>query len=122
MNIINKQEVQEDEITYIIETYNNGTINKYIKPQDIEIEPTPAPITNEDILNAMQASHIQRGHTELNGVSVVIPLELIDVSKAAVQLDVQGTTARYTYALAETALTVAFAEPVSAWINWEVRG
>jgi hypothetical protein len=55
-------------------------------------------------------------------VSVVIPLELIDVSKATVQLDVQGTTARYTYALAEDALTVAFAEPVQAWINWEVRG
>lgn len=121
MNIIDKQEVQEDEITYIIETYNNGTINKYIKPQDIEIEPTPAPITNEDILNAMQASHIQRGHTELNGVSVAIPLEMINVSKAMVQLDVQGCDTPYAYTLAEDALTVAFTEPVQAWINWEVQ-
>lgn len=109
MIIVSKQEIIEEGIAYIVETYDNGTINKYIKSDPPE--PVKRPTTG-----------VQRGHTELNGVSVVIPLELIDVSKATVQLDVQGTTARYTYALAETAMTVAFAEPVSAWINWEVRG
>lgn len=109
MNLINTEEIIENGNTYIVETYDNGTINKYIKSDPPE--PVKRPTTG-----------VQRGHTELNGVSVVIPLELIDVSKATVQLDVQGTTARYTYALAETALTVAFAELVSAWINWEVRG
>lgn len=108
MIIVSKQEIIEEGIAYIVETYDNGTINKYIKSDPPE--PVKRPTTG-----------VQRGHTELNGVSVVIPLELIDVSKATVQLDVQGTTARYTYALAETAMTVAFAEPVSAWINWEVR-
>lgn len=108
MIIVSKQEIIEEGIAYIVETYDNGTINKYIKSDPPE--PVKRPTTG-----------VQRGHTELNGVSVVIPLELIDVSKATAQLDVQGTTARYTYALAETALTVAFAEPVSAWINWEVR-
>lgn len=109
MIIVSKQEIIEEGIAYIVETYDIGTINKYIKSDPPE--PVKRPTTG-----------VQRGHTELNGVSVVIPLELIDVSKATAQLDVQGTTARYTYALAETALTVAFAEPVSAWINWEVRG
>lgn len=108
MNLINTEEIIENGNTYIVETYDNGTINKYIKSDPLE--PVKRPTTG-----------VQRGHTELNGVSVVIPLELIDVSKATVQLDVQGTTARYTYALTEDALTVAFAEPVSAWINWEVK-
>lgn len=108
-NLIKTEEIIENGNTYIVETYDNGTINKYIK-SDPTAPPAKQPV-----------SGVQRGHTELNGVSVVIPLELIDVSKATVQLDVQGTTARYTYALAETVLTVAFAEPVSAWINWEVK-
>lgn len=109
MTLLESKEIIENGHTYIVETYDNGTINKYIKsdPQ----EPVKRPTTG-----------VQRGHTELNGVSVVIPLELIDVSKATVQLDAQGTAARYTYTLTEDALTVAFVEPVQAWINWEVRG
>ena len=109
MNLINKEEVIENGNTYIVETYDNGTINKYIKP-DPPATPAKQPTTG-----------VQRGHTELIGTSVAIPLELIDVSKATVQIDVQGTKACYTYTLEEDALTVAFAEPVSAWINWEVR-
>jgi hypothetical protein len=108
MKLINTEEIIENDSTYIVETYDNGTVNKYIKSDPPE--PVKSPTTG-----------VQRGHTEVNGTSVTIPLELIDVSKATVQLDVQGTTARYTYALAEDALTVAFAEPVQAWINWEVK-
>lgn len=109
MKLINTEEIIENGNTYIVETYDNGTINKYIKSDPPE--PVKQPTTG-----------VQRGHTELNGVSVVIPLELIDVSKATVQLDVQGCDTPYAYTLAEDALTVAFAEPVQAWINWEVRG
>ena len=109
MNLINTEEIIENGNTYIVETYDNGTINKYIKSDPPE--PVKRPTTG-----------VQRGHTELNGVSVVIPLELIDVSKATVQLDVQGCDVPYAYTLVEDALTVAFVEPVQAWINWEVRG
>lgn len=109
MQLIESKEIIENGLTYIVETYDNGTINKYIK-SDPPAEPVKQPTTG-----------VQRGHTEINGVSVTIPLELIDVSKATVQLDVQGATARYTYQLADEALTVTFAESVQAWINWEVR-
>lgn len=110
MNLIDTKEIIENGNTYIVETYDSGTINKYIKP-----EPSAEPVKQP-------TNGVQRGHTELNGVSVVIPLELIDVTKATVQLDVQGCDTPYAYTLAEDALTVTFAEPVQAWINWEVRG
>ena len=110
MQLIESKEIIENGLTYIVETYDNGTINKYIKsdpPAELVKQPTTG---------------VQRGHTEIYGVSITIPLELTDVSKATVQLDVQGATARYTYTLESEALTVTFAEPVQAWINWEVRG
>ena len=110
MNLIDTKEIIENGNTYIVETYGSGTINKYIKPEPSAEPPAKRPTNG-----------VQRGHTELNGVSVVIPLELIDVSKATVQLDVQGCDTPYAYTLAEDALTVAFAEPVQAWINWEVK-
>lgn len=109
MQLINTEEIIENGNTYIVETYDNGTINKYIKSDP------PAELLKQP------STGVQRGHTEVGGVSITIPLELIDVSKATVQLDVQGTEAKYTYTLAENALTVTFAGPVQAWINWEVR-
>jgi hypothetical protein len=33
MNLINTEEIIENGNTYIVETYDNGTINKYIKPE-----------------------------------------------------------------------------------------
>lgn len=107
--IIKTEEIEENGETYIIDTFINGAVVKNIKSEPPE--PIKQPTTG-----------VQRGHTKLIGTSVAIPLELIDVSKAAVQLVVQGTTARYTYTLAEDALTVSFVKPVQAWINWEVRG
>lgn len=111
MKLLETKEIIENGTTYIVETYDNGTINKYIK-SELSIEPPAKQPTNG----------VQRGHTELNGVNVVIPLELIDVSKATAAINVQGCDTPYTYTLAEDALTVAFAEPVQAWINWEVQG
>lgn len=110
MIIVSKQEIIEEGIAYIVETYDNGTVNKYIK-SDPPPEPVKQPMRNV----------VQRGHTEVNGTSVTIPLELIDVTNATVQLDVQGAE-RYIYVLEPEALIVTFAEPVQAGINWEVRG
>lgn len=109
MIIVSKQEIIEEGIAYIVETYDNGTVNKYIKSA-----PPPEPGKRP------MRKGVQRGHTEVNGTSVTIPLELIDVTNATVQLDVQGAE-RYVYTLDPEALTVIFAEPVQAWINWEVR-
>lgn len=111
MELIDKQEVIENEITYIVETYDNGTINKYIEPDSYPPAPIKQPL----------ADVVQRGHTEVSGTSIVIPLDPVDVSKATVSLDVQGAE-RYAYQLEREALTVTFTEPVQAWINWEVRG
>lgn len=68
------------------------------------------------------AQRVQRGRTQLTGTSVTIALDAVDPSAATAVIDVQGCDAPYAYTLAEDALTVAFAEPVQAWINWEVRG
>ena len=109
MTLLESKEIIENGHTYIVETYDNGTVNKYIKS-----DPPPEPVKQP------MRDGVQRGHTEVYGTSVTIPLELIDVSKATVQLDVQGAE-RYVYTLDPEALTVSFAEPVHAWINWEVR-
>lgn len=34
MKLINTEEIIENDSTYIVETYDNGTVNKYIKPQE----------------------------------------------------------------------------------------
>lgn len=108
MTLLESKEIIENGHTYIVETYDNGTINKYIKSDPVEhVKP-------------LLRDGVQRGHTEIDGVSITIPLEPVDVSKATVQLDVQGAD-RYTYQLEQEALTITFAEPVQAWINWEVR-
>lgn len=110
LQIIETYEYEENGNTYVYTKYQRDdggiTEERIVKPEPVKL-PT---------------NGVQRGHTELNGVSVVIPLELIDVSKATMQLDVQGCDAPYAYTLAEDALTVTFTEPVQAWINWEVRG
>lgn len=57
MQLISNEEITENGNTYIVETYDNGTINKYIKPQETtgELPSQPEPITNEDIMDALQA-------------------------------------------------------------------
>lgn len=68
------------------------------------------------------AQRVQRGRTQLTGTSVTIALDTVDPSAAIAAINVQGYDVPYAYTLAEDALTVTFAEPVQAWINWEVRG
>ena len=65
MQIIKTEEVIEDGNTYVVNTYDNGTVEKYIKPdpnyQPPPMPEPPKPVTNEDImaqLTAMQGEQV----------------------------------------------------------------
>lgn len=65
MKLINTEEIIENDVTYIVNTYDNGTIEKYIKPdpnyQPPPMPESPKPVTNEDImaqLTAMQGEQV----------------------------------------------------------------
>lgn len=65
MQIIKTEEIVESGNTYVVNTYDNGTVEKYIKP-DPNYQPPPQPeppkpVTNEDImaqLTAMQGEQV----------------------------------------------------------------
>ena len=71
---------------------------------------------NLDTIRQQTASRVQRGHVEAAGISVTIPLEPVDVSRATVSIS--GPVKAYM--ISEDALTVTLTEP--GYINWEVRG
>ena len=58
MTIIKTEELIENGVTYIVNTYDNGTVEKYIKPdpdyKPPEPEPMPKPVTNEDIVAQLE--------------------------------------------------------------------
>ena len=65
MQIIKTEEIIENGNTYIVNTYDNGTVEKYIKPdpnyQPPPMPEPPKPVTNEDImaqLTAMQGEQV----------------------------------------------------------------
>lgn len=66
MKVINTKEIVENDISYIVNTYDNGTIERFAKqdPNMIPPEPEPPqpkPVTNEDImaqLTAMQGEQV----------------------------------------------------------------
>lgn len=125
MKLIKIEEITENGITYIVNTYDNGTVEKYIKPDknQQDSEPEQTPVTLEVLKAQMDAmSRVQRGRTEINGEAITIAIDPVDPMAAAVTLDVQGTDAAYAYSISAEALTVMFAEKVKAYINWEVRG
>lgn len=57
MQVVNREEYQENGYTYEKITYDNGYIDIHIKPEPFEPgpepEPSPAPVTNEDIMNKL---------------------------------------------------------------------
>lgn len=69
-----------------------------------------------DLINERTAGRVQRGHTEVAGTSVTIPLEPVDVSRATVSIS--GPVKAYM--ISNDALAVTLTEP--GYINWEVRG
>ena len=68
-----------------------------------------------DSINNSISVRVQRGHVEVAGTSVTIPLEPVDVSRATVSIS--GPVKAYT--LSAEALAVTLTEP--GYINWEVR-
>lgn len=70
---------------------------------------------NLDTIRQQTASRVQRGHVEVAGTSVIIPLELVDVSRATVSIS--GPVKAYM--ISNDALAVTLTEP--GYINWEVR-
>ena len=71
---------------------------------------------NLDTIRQQTAQRVQRGHVEVACVSVTIPLEPVDVSRATVSIS--GPVKAYM--ISEDALTVTLTEP--GFVNWEVRG
>lgn len=60
MQIIKTEEIIEDGNTYVVNTYDNGTVEKYIKP-DPNYQPPPMPeppkqVTNEELKELQLAS------------------------------------------------------------------
>lgn len=68
-----------------------------------------------NVIRQQTAQRVQRGHVEVAGTSVTIPLEPVDVSRATVSIS--GPVKAYM--ISEDALTVTLTEP--GYINWEVR-
>lgn len=66
MKLINTEEIVENGVTYIVNTYDNGTIEQFAKPDPNVVPPEPEPpqpkpVTNEDImaqLTAMQGEQV----------------------------------------------------------------
>lgn len=64
MKIIKTEEIVENDVTYIVNTYDNGTVEQFVKPDPNHQQspmPQPKPVTNEDImaqLTAMQGEQV----------------------------------------------------------------
>lgn len=69
-----------------------------------------------NVIRQQTAQRVQRGHVEVAGANVTIPLEPVDVSRATVSIS--GPVKAYM--ISEDALTVTLTEP--GYVNWEVRG
>ena len=59
MQIVKTEEIIEDGNTYVVNTYDNGTIEKYIKPdpnyQPPPMPEPPKPVTNEELKDLVLA-------------------------------------------------------------------
>lgn len=78
MTLIKTEEISENGTTYIVNTYDNGTIEKYIKPDpaaepEPEPEPQDPPVTNEEL---------QAQIAELQEQNVAIMMGLVDMFAA----------------------------------------
>lgn len=70
---------------------------------------------NLDTIRHQTTGRVQRGHIEAAGISVTIPLELVDVSRTTVSIN--GPVKAYM--LNADALVITLTEP--GFVNWEVR-
>lgn len=101
------KEIVEDGITYIVRTFESGSVVKWAKYQAPTVKDVP--------------QQVQRGHCKINGTSIAIGLGRVNLETTSVSVDVQGTDESYAYVLDNETLKIMFAKPVSASVNWEVR-
>lgn len=101
------KEIVENGITYIVRTFESGSVAKWAKHQVPTVKDVP--------------QQVQRGHCKISGTSIAIGLGRVDPGTTSVSVDVQGTDESYVYVLDNEALKITFARPVSAFVNWEVR-
>lgn len=75
MKLIKTEEVMEGGIIYIVNTYDNGTIEKFIKPNEDppEPEPQPEPVT----LKSLQEKIVQ-----LEQQNMALMMGMVDVYSA----------------------------------------
>lgn len=77
MILIKTEEITENGTTYVVNTYDNGTIEKYIKPDPAaeppEPEPQDPPVTNDEL---------QAQIAELQEQNVAIMMGLVDMFAA----------------------------------------
>lgn len=58
MNLIKTEEIVENDVTYIVNTYDNGTVEQFVKPDPNHQPspmPQPKPVTNEDVMAQLEA-------------------------------------------------------------------
>lgn len=96
MQIIETKEIQENGVTYIVNTYDNGAIEKYIKPdpnyQAPPMPEQPKPVTNEDIVAQLEATKALM----LDSMQGTADLYLVEQENKQLQLDaMQGIADLY---------------------------
>ena len=79
MTLIKTEEITENGITYIVNTYDNGTVEKFVKPDPDYVPPEPKPqeppVTNEEL---------QAQITELQEQNMAIMMGMVDVYSAII--------------------------------------
>lgn len=77
MTLIKTEEITENGLTYIVNTYDNGTMEKFVKPDpDVVIpepEPQTPPVTNEEL---------QAQIAELQEQNMALMMGMVDVYAA----------------------------------------
>lgn len=97
MTIIKTEEIQENGITYIVNTYDNGTIEQFAKPDPSVVPPEPEPpqpkpVTNEDIKAQLEATKALM----LDSMQGTADLYLVEQENKQLQLDaMQGIADLY---------------------------
>ena len=110
MKVIETKEIQENGITYIVNTYDNGTIEQFAKPdpnyQPPPMPEPPKPVTNEDIVAQLEVvqAELEKAKKEqeatkslmLDSMQGTADLYLVEQENKQLQLDaMQGIADLY---------------------------
>lgn len=110
MKVIERKEIVENDVTYIVNTYDNGTVEQFVK-QDPNHQPSPMPespkpVTNEDIMAQLEAvqAELEKAKKEqeatkslmLDSMQGTADLYLVEQENKQLQLDtMQGVADLY---------------------------